>query len=65
MPFYFQLHLHEHGIVHRDLAARNLLMSKDHQTIKVSDFGYARIMKHDTDTQTTTNLTGPVRWMRK
>eukprot|EP00743_Colponemidia_sp_Colp-15_P004844 GILK01005219.1.p1 GENE.GILK01005219.1~~GILK01005219.1.p1 ORF type:complete len:1034 (+),score=99.99 GILK01005219.1:88-3189(+) len=34
-------YLHKHQIIHRDLKPSNILLTKDHSTIKISDFGVA------------------------
>src|SRR5215470_11798365 len=34
---------HEKGIIHRDLKPNNLLLSADHRTLKIADFGVAKI----------------------
>ena len=41
---------HEHGLVHRDISARNVLVGQD-GSIKVSDFGIARVLGERTLTQ--------------
>ncbi|KAL2563764.1 hypothetical protein AAZV13_19G002701 [Glycine max] len=34
--------LHSHGIIHRDLKPDNLILTDDHKTVKLADFGLAR-----------------------
>src|SRR5215470_13713242 len=34
---------HEKGIIHRDLKPNNLLLSADHRTLKIADFGVAKM----------------------
>jgi len=34
---------HDKGIIHRDLKPNNLLLSADHRTLKIADFGVAKI----------------------
>ena len=35
-------HAHEGGVIHRDIKPQNLLLTTDHQTVKIADFGVAR-----------------------
>ena len=32
-------YLHDKKIIHQDIKPENLMMSKDHQTVKIFDFG--------------------------
>lgn len=36
-------HAHERGVIHRDIKPQNIMLLKDSKTIKVADFGIARI----------------------
>merc|ERR1712059_114559 len=53
-------YLTHNKIIHRDLAARNILVA-DHETVKISDFGLARVVTDDCyEMRSTTNI--PVKW---
>ena len=53
-------YLGQHKIIHRDLAARNILVA-DQETVKISDFGLARVATNDFY-QMHSNSNIPVRW---
>lgn len=52
--------LHANGIIHRDLKPDNLLLTEDHKSLKLADFGLAR---EETVTEMMTAETGTYRWM--
>ncbi|XP_043723256.1 serine/threonine-protein kinase STY13-like [Telopea speciosissima] len=52
--------LHLHGIIHRDLKPENLILTADHKTVKLVDFGLAR---EESLTEMMTAETGTYRWM--
>ncbi|KAF5179625.1 Serine/threonine-protein kinase STY13 [Thalictrum thalictroides] len=52
--------LHSHGIIHRDLKPDNLILTADHKTVKLVDFGLAR---EESLTEMMTAETGTYRWM--
>ncbi len=53
MLFYFKqlcealAYAHSQGIIHRDLKPNNFLLSADQQTVKIADFGVAKIAAYD------------------
>ncbi|HOJ31535.1 MAG TPA: serine/threonine-protein kinase [bacterium] len=37
------IHVHSHGIVHKDIKPENVLISNDLKTVKITDFGIAKV----------------------
>jgi serine/threonine protein kinase len=51
---------HEKGVIHRDIKPHNLLLTKDRETVKIADFGVARLSDADTPiTRVGTNIYAP------
>lgn len=51
---------HDRGIIHRDIKPQNLLLNADHSTVKIADFGVARVSASDSPiTRVGTNIYAP------
>ncbi|HVF30943.1 MAG TPA: serine/threonine protein kinase [Pyrinomonadaceae bacterium] len=53
-------HAHRHNIIHRDIKPQNLLLTRDRETVKIADFGVARLNLSDSPiTRVGTNIYAP------
>lgn len=52
-------HAHQNGVIHRDIKPQNILIDKE-GTVKVSDFGIARVANAQTTSQDTETVMGSV-----
>jgi serine/threonine protein kinase len=53
-------HAHRHNVIHRDIKPQNLLLTADRETVKIADFGVARVHVSDAPiTRVGTNIYAP------
>jgi serine/threonine protein kinase len=53
-------HAHRHDVIHRDIKPQNLLLTADRETVKIADFGVARVHVSDAPiTRVGTNIYAP------
>lgn len=53
-------HAHRHSVIHRDIKPQNLLLTADLSTVKIADFGVARVTVSDAPiTRVGTNIYAP------
>jgi serine/threonine protein kinase len=53
-------HAHKNNVIHRDIKPQNLLLTADRKTVKIADFGVARLAQSDAPiTRVGTNMFAP------
>lgn len=56
-------YLEERRLVHRDLAARNVLVSTQPRSVKIADFGLAKLLSNDSDEYKAAGGKMPIKWL--